>query len=344
VTTPIKEARDFTYIKPEKRRLSEYEAVNLYLQPAAEPGGWDGQGGFTRTPDGRYAWETASTALKHPHWWDFRDPSRLWQRPYMRMQAEQERAIERLTDDVVSTRAFEAIDPRWLTEVLAGHYAVWSFVEWGIFRALLPPSREALSETIGTSLLFEGFDRVRHSQDIVRQMMAFEEALPGFDATGAKEAWLSEPRYQPIRKVVEELMFTVTDWAETAVAINLVFDPILGDIGVSRLVGRPAPFQGDALSGLIVASVDRDRARNLAWTQALVRMATAADVPDAAANRAAINGWVARWTGPVTEAVAGLAPLHTPLPRNSETFSEIVTEVVGGQRKMLAELGLEAGA
>lgn len=342
---PAKEARDFTYIKPTKRRLSEYEAVTCYLQPQSEGDAltWE-QDGYLRRDNGEYAWTPRSTALQHPHWWDFRDPSATWFRPYVRKAGEQERAIARLSEDAVADGTFADLDPRWRDEVLGGHWAVWSYVEWGLFRALLPPARESLAETIGMAMLLEGFDRVRHQQDVETLMLTIEGAVPGFDASGSKDEWLTADQWQPVRRVVEELMYTVNDWAESAIAINLVFDPILTELAVSRVVGRPASFAGDPVTHYVVASVDRDRRRNLAWTQAFVKMVTAEDVPSAAANRAAINGWVARWTGPVREAAAGLAPPYTATPGRAPTYAEAVGEVCDAQRKLVAELGLEVAS
>jgi hypothetical protein len=344
-TGGVKEARDFTYIKPTRRRLSEYEAVTCYLQPQTEGNGpdWE-QDGYLRRDNGDYAWARSSTVLDHPHWWDFRDPSGTWFRPYVRQQGEQERAIARATEDAAAAGTLAHLDPAWRDDVLAGHWAVWSYVEWGLFRSLLPPARESLAETIGMAMLLEGFDRVRHQQDVETLMLTLEQAVPGFSAGGAKDAWLGDARWQPVRKIVEELMYTVSDWAETAVAINLVFDPILSELAVSRVVGRPSAFAGDAVSQLIVSSVDRDRRRNLGWTEAFVRMVTADDVPAAAANRDAINGWLARWTGPVTEAAAGLAPPYRATTGMPATYGEAVGEVCDAQRKMVAELGLEVAS
>lgn len=342
MTPPVVEARDFVYINSRKRKPSEYEAVNLHVQPAIE-GGWDIGNSYLRTPEGRQSWELTSTKLRHPDWHDFRDPAALWQRPYMRMQAEQERAIARLTEDVALGDVAGEIDPTWLDQILAEHYAVWSFVEWGLFRALFPATREALSDTIVAAMLFETFDRARHSQDIVHYLLMLEEKVPGFDSTGAKAVWLDSPRYQPMRKLVEEVMHTIRDWAETAVVINLVLDPILTDVAISRLVGKLAPLHGDVVSRVIVASVDRDRRRDLAWTEEFVRMVTAEGIPAAAENRALISGWVDRWRPDVIAATSELAGLYEALPAAKMPFADVLAAAVARQHEIVAALGLTGG-
>jgi len=121
-TTGAESARDFTFIKPAKRRVTEYEAVTLRQQ--WETGGFDKGGHFLTPADGRAPWRAESTALVHPDWFAFRDPAQLWQRPYVRMQAEQERAIERMTEDTAAAGAFADIDRAWLDHFVAGHYRV----------------------------------------------------------------------------------------------------------------------------------------------------------------------------------------------------------------------------
>ena len=304
--------RDFTYIRPRKRRLSEYEAVTCYVQP--DPDVFDKEGWFVRTAEGRPAWRRESTRLVHPHWFDFRDPASQWQRTYVRMQAEQERAIERDAEDAKRDGAFAELDEGWLRWVLGGHYRVWSFVEYGLFRAFAPAQREALSDTLGNVLCFEAFDRMRHAQGIVLHLLDLEEVRAGFRDEGAKAAWLGEPRYQPLRELVERLV-ALDDWAELAVAVNLVFDPLVTETAVSQLVRRNAAAHGDTVTPTLIRTTERDRRRNLDWTLELVRMATAPDVPAAAENARAIRGWLDVWTQRAVDAAEALLPVWEEVPR-----------------------------
>lgn len=82
-------ARDLTYIRPQKRRLSEYEAVICNAQP--DLGQFDSGGWYLLRPDGLGCQDARTTALGHPNWFEYRDPSGLWQRPYIKLQAQQER-------------------------------------------------------------------------------------------------------------------------------------------------------------------------------------------------------------------------------------------------------------
>jgi len=341
-----KAPRDFTYIPPRARRVSEYEAVTCYTQP--DPEVFDMQGWYLRTSEGRTAWQRESTKLVHPHWFDFRDPASHWQRTYVRMQGEQERGIDRATEDAASSGALREMDPTWLAEIVGGHYRVWSFLEYGLFRAFAPAQREALSDTIGNVLCFEGVDRMRHAQAIVIYLMDLEGAVPGFRDAGGKQRWTDDPLYQPARGLIERLMLETTDWAELAVVTNLILDPILAEVGLSQLVRGFGPFHGDSVTPLIVSTVERDRRRNLAWTEEFVRMVTGQsprgrEVPAAEDNRAVIQQWLDVWTPLVLDATHALAPVYDLPPLQVASFDDVLKRALTRQEQIVSGLGLASG-
>jgi Methane/Phenol/Alkene Hydroxylase len=338
-----KAPRDFTYITPRGRRVSEYEAVTCYTQP--DPEAFDMQGWYLRSPEGRTAWQRESTKLVHPHWFDFRDPASQWQRTYVRMQAEQERGIDRATEDAASSGALRAIDATWLSEIVGGHYRAWSFLEYALFRAFAAAQREALADTIGNALCFEGVDRIRHAQAVVIHLMDLEGAVPGFRDAGGKQRWTDDPRYQPARALVERLMLETTDWAEVAVVTNLILDPILAEVGLSQLVRAFGPFHGDSVTPLIVSTVERDRRRNLAWTQEFVRMVTAqnthgSEVPAAEEKCAVIQHWLDTWTPVVLDATLALAPVYDVPPIHVVAFDDALNGAIARQERIVSVLGL----
>lgn len=334
-----KPTRDFSYVASRRRRLSEYEAVTCHTQPDVLT--FDQQGWLLRDVTGRPAWVVESTALRHPDWFRFRDPASHWQRTYVRMQAEQERAIARAAEDAGAHGVFDEIDPVWVREILARHYRAWSYAEYGLFRAFAVAQREALSDTLGNVYCFEAFDRMRHAQAIVLHLLELEDHLEDFVDDGAKAVWLEEPRYQPTRQLVEELV-AGTDWGELAVATNLVFDPILTEVAVSQLVRRFGPFHGDPVTAHLVGTTERDRRRNLGWTQELVRMATADDVPDRARNTELIATWISTWTPRVVAAAEAMAEVYDVPPLEVARFDDVLETVTRRHRALVAELGLVA--
>ena len=334
------EPRDFTFIQPRKRRLTEYEAVTIHQQ--WEPGGFDAGTTFLRGPDGRAWWESERTALKHPDWFTFRDPAQHWQRTYVRMQAEQERAIERITEDAVAGGMFNDIDPTWLSDILGKHYRVWSFFEYGLFRAFSPAQREALSDALGNAICFQSFDHMRLAQAIVAHMLEIELNVDGFEDRGAKQLWTDDPIYQPTRHLAEDLIMT-DDWAEQTLVVNFVVAPILSRIAWDTLVRKPAPLHGDTVTPLILMTAERDRRRNLEYAKELARMVTAGDIDESESNRKVIAGWIAQWTPRVIECARSLAPVAERMSKAHIDFNAELDAAIAGQADLVAELGLRDG-
>jgi Methane/Phenol/Alkene Hydroxylase len=337
MSTVAQTPRDFTYIKPRKRRLSEYEAVSCYTQP--DPNVFDRQGWYLLTSEGRAAWRPESTRLQHPHWFDFRDPSGLWQRGYVKLQAEQERAIERNVEDAATAGIFREFDPVWLNDILAIQYRAWSFFEYGLFRAFSRAQREALSDTLGNALCFEAVDRIRHAQSTVLYLMELEANIEGFKDKAGKEHWLRDPAYQPLRELAESLIAT-EDWAELAFAVNLIVDPITTELGVSRLVRHHAPHHGDFITPTIILTTERDRRRNRAWTEELVRMTTGAGLPAADHNRNVMQAWCEHWRPKAIAAAKGFAPVYDRLVPRALSFEEELGAACAGQAEIMDALGL----
>ena len=162
----------------------------------------------------------------------------------------------------------------------------------------------------------------------------------GFRDTGGKDRWLTDPIYQPLRRLTEELM-AVDDWVELAVAVHLAVDPITSEIGASEIVRRHGGFHGDSVTPQVVATTERDRRRNLDWTLELVRMTTTA-VPAAAENLAHVKRWIAQWTPRAVAAAEALAPVHGRIPRPQGTFADAMKRVREMQASLVASIDPKA--
>ena len=316
--TTLPEPRDFTFIKPSGRRLTEYEALTVHMQPDAldfdrPRGNLDVDEWYLLRSDGSGLWRRESTQLRHSDWFAFRDPAQQWQRTYVRQQEQQESSIARVTEDAGLDGSLAQLERPWIDGLLCTHYRAWSFFEYAIFRALAPAQREALADTIGNLLCFQGVDHLRHAQAVILYLVELENYVqPVPDALG-KDAWLHAPAYQPARRLAEQIIAT-DDWAELLIGLNLVVAPMLQQMAASDLVRRNALVNGDAVAAHIVLTAERDRRRNLAATQAFVQMVTTADVPDAAHNRQVIQSWLDQWTQAAVNAAQALTPVYTSMP------------------------------
>jgi hypothetical protein len=180
-TTPKKAAGpDFRYVRPAKRRPTQYEEVTLHTQ--WDPKNFAKQGWFSPSSDGRPMWDENSTRLRAANWWGYRDPAQQWFRPYVEHQARQEEAIELAVEGAKRTGLFTELTPQWKA-ILANYYAAYRYLEYGFFLSFCYVQREALSDVVATPLVFEGLDKDRHAQAIALYGMDLEEAIPAGNAS-----------------------------------------------------------------------------------------------------------------------------------------------------------------
>jgi methane monooxygenase component A beta chain/propane monooxygenase small subunit len=282
--------RDFDYITPKGRRLTEYEAVTCYTQPQPTAGGIQTAGELMLRTSGRPIFDVAGTAVSADDWFAFRDPNQMWQRPYYELQTDAERAIERATTLAVSTGMLTSVDAAWLEDGVANAYLPFAHVEYGLFRSLNCAAREALSDTLTSVLVFNASDKLRHAQAISILGLDLEGAVPGFDGTRGRTLWLEDPAWTPVRRLVEEVL-CITDWAECIAAVNMAVEPLLGD-PLRRLVfGVGASRHGDGIVPVVAGTATADWQRNATWTEEFCRFAAAASP----VNAKVLGEWRGTW-------------------------------------------------
>jgi methane monooxygenase component A beta chain/propane monooxygenase small subunit len=339
VTTPVFEGhRTFAWITPQHRHPSQYELFTVGQQSGPE--GWLAVDWPIRFDDGRAPFTEATTAVRSSRWSDYRDPSRTWQRPYVVEADHQEQALARLVSDELSAGLARGIDPVWRDQVLGRYVAAWPFAHYGLFLALCYAVREALADTVQFAIAFQAGDRMRHLQDVVQLMVELAEAHPGFTDRGARGAWMTDPVLVPVRETVERIASS-RDWVEVVVAVDLVFDPLVGELFGTEFLARNAVRHGDAVTPLILASARADTRRHLASTQELVRLLLT-DEEHAAANLAVLRGWIERWgaeCGAAAAALAGLFALDGITV--AEPFAVCRERVDRAWHGLLSDLGLQ---
>ncbi|MFR9802049.1 hypothetical protein ACL02T_07065 [Pseudonocardia sp. RS010] len=333
--------RDLTYIRPQKRRLSEYEAVICNAQP--DMGQFDTGGWYLLRPDGLGCQDARTTAMVHPNWFEYRDPSALWQRPYIKLQAQQERSIQRAIDSAKLNGAFQDVAPEWAA-LLSRYYEAFASFEWGMFRAHAFVTREALSDTLSMTYTFSGMDRLRHQQAIALYSLDLHSQIDGYDEGNGMDAWLNDPILQPARRLVERLM-SAGDWCEMVLMTNLVVEPMFTAFAGSEFFRRLAPWHGDAVTPVIEMTAEADRIRNRAATRQLATMLTAESdregrtVP-AARNLEIMQGWVDSWYPDALAAVDGFRPLFDRAPAADGVGDQARERVLAHTHDVLEQVGL----
>jgi propane monooxygenase small subunit len=158
------------------------------------------------------------------------------------------------------------------------------------------------------ALAFEATDKLRHQQDVVRLLLDLAELDQTFSDEQARDAWMSDPKLVPARENIERI-FSLNDWAEIIVAIDLAFEPLVGALIKDEFLARNASHNGDPVTPVILAAARRDTARHRAATEAFVRFLVE-DPEFGADNHAVIGRWTNRW------AAESAAALDRSRPRN----------------------------
>ncbi len=330
-------SRQFTYFKPKGRHPTEYEDLTLHTQP--DPHHFAFQGWMTRFADGRGAWNEDSTALKCTNWWEFQDPTKQWQRPYVAAQAEQERSLDRIVEAARSEGRFADFDETWVKTILGNYYAAYACLEYGLFRCFSFAQREALSATVGNVCILNAADKIRHAQAIALYGMDLTDNLPSFSDATAKTAWLEDPIYQGARKAVEGLMAS-RDWGEIIIGTNLVLEPLFGVLARAQFFSRFASRNGDSVTPTILATAENDWQRNAKWTKEFVQVLLR-DPEHGTGNKKVIDGWLAKWVPMVRDAMHEFAPIFGIPTIQPHTFAHAHERVEGQYLSVLNELGLQ---
>jgi hypothetical protein len=278
-------------------RLSEYEEMTQLLQ-------WHAPYHINGDDASKQVWTDESTALRSMDWERYRSPDKLYYRTYVNAQARAERAVQTAFAFAEETGQLEAVDAErvaGLRELLAA----MQYPAWGLCVLHQYTTRFALSSWIAGATEFMMFDELRHAQLYARLTLAYEEAHGGFDQGDA--VWLESPRFQPLRRVIEELM-CVLDWGQAILVAGLVVEPILS-AGFRSLLESGSLRAGDALTGFVCQSIERDQQRHRESSEALLAL-VCEDVDYGEANRQVVGQWAASWLPRVQAAIDALVDGH----------------------------------
>jgi hypothetical protein len=304
------ERRGFFYFEPAKRRASLYEETTADTQLSTER--FINFGWTISFPDGRGTHSLGSTRMRVKDWFAWRDPSGLWERPFYQEAA---RAARDQEDAVATARAeglFERMTEEW-KEFLRSTLQMPAFYEHGLWRAIAPAARPALSDTITHAIVLLAAMKQRQAQDLVVYAMDLEGEIGECSTEQARERFLTEEGWQPLRRLLERIN-NRTDWVERLIAVNLVCEPLIGNALRREMLLMPASANGDPVTPVIIGGAQREWLWAKEWTGALVRFLID-DEEHGAANREVLAEWLAEWNQLAEEALREGAKALTNVPR-----------------------------
>jgi propane monooxygenase small subunit len=201
-------------------------------------------------------------------------------------------------------------------------------------------NRRAPTNMHNNAISVNSMHRIRTAQDLALYNLTLSEEVPGFDGAAHIETWNSDPNWQGVREVAEQLTAT-DDWCEAVFATNVVFEPLVGEMFRSQLVQHAAPHNGDFVTPTVVGAGEYDYAqRDLRYTRAMFQLLTG-DREFAAHNKEILQRWLSTWTERSITAARKLQPLWSQSDARPPRFEEAMDTVKNRYLGIVNDLDLQ---
>jgi hypothetical protein len=179
-------------------------------------------------------------------------------------------------------------------------------------------------------------DEARRVERLAYRIRQIQLIVPEFAMTG-KNHWEREPRWQPLRRYVEQLLVAY-DWGEAFVGLNLILKPMVDELFMKQM-GELALGQNDHLLGQILYSLNEDCQWHRDWSRELVQVLTA----DSPSNKVVIGGWITKWRPKALLAVDAFAGLFEskPIGQGENLFHNLTEQIDDFGAEFLEGMALE---
>ncbi|GAC1355511.1 MAG: aromatic/alkene monooxygenase hydroxylase subunit beta [Variovorax sp.] len=333
------DSRKYNYYTPKGRKATHYEDMTLDVQP--DPKRYLLQDWIMSMSDGTPTYSETWTDARSSDWHAYRSVDEEWERTHYQRQATIVGMIAQAVENARRSGAPARIDKTWI-KVLEKHLGAYKHAEFGMGTTLMHAQRYGYSQMINTTILTNSSYKLRFSQDLTLYLGDIGVDIPGFDAEIGKKHWLEDPIWQPTRKLVETIG-GAKDYLEMYFAVNMVFEPMVGELFRSGFFMQAAAAQNDFLTPTVVSSAECDYQRNLANSIELMHMLVS-DPAHSAHNVALFNGWLKTYGDLAVTAAKNLQPIWS-LPHNKvANFEGAYASAVERIQTIATQLGLQLPA
>jgi len=309
-------SRKFNYYEPQGRRATLYEDVTVDVQP--DPNRYLLQGWIISFADGTPAYSEKWTKIKSSNWHAYRDPNGEWERNHYIRESAIEKQVALTIQNAKAENSFQNMDTNWV-KILQDHLGAVKHPEYGLGMIFQTAQRDGMSQMINNSILINSADKLRYAQDLAIYLGEIASMIELNEASG-KEHWLNNPIWQDTRKVVETFTAS-TDWAEQVFAINIVYEPLVGELFRSGFLMQYAASHGDFVTPTIVSTAEADFERNLEYTAEMFHIFLN-DSEFGESNKKVVEGWLNKYVPMCVSAANQLQPIWSQPIVKVTTFPE----------------------
>ncbi|MCR9087683.1 MAG: aromatic/alkene monooxygenase hydroxylase subunit beta [Rhodobacteraceae bacterium] len=330
-------SRKYNYFEPRGKRATHYEDVTVDVQPDPERyliQNWiiEFEGG-----KGGGAYQKDYTAARSSNWHAFRAPDQEWERTHYQRQSKIETMVQNVITNARRAGAPSAFDKTWL-KILQKHLGAWKHAEFGLGTSLMQAQRYGYTQMINNATLTNSSYKMRLAQDITLYLAEIGMEIEDWNDELGKQAWLEDPIWQPTREAVETIM-GCEDYLEQYFAINIVFEPLVGELVRSGFFMQVAAANNDFITPPVISAAEADYERNLANTVDLIYLlATDAEYGDH--NRNLFATWLKKHRDLADKAATALQPIWSQPHSKPVSFEDV--KAVSHERigHIISELGI----
>ncbi len=328
-------SRRYNYYQPKGKRATHYEDMTVDVQP--DPERYLIQDWIISFNDGKGAYVKENTKARSSNWHAFRAPDQEWERTHYQRQSKIETMVQSVIGNARKAGAHMVFDKAWL-RILQVHLGAWKHAEFGLGTSLMQAQRYGYTQMINNATLTNSSYKLRLAQDITLYLAEIGMDIDGWDDTAGKTAWLEDPIWQPTREAIETIMGT-EDYLEQYFAINLVFEPLVGELFRSGFLMQAAAANNDFVTPPVISAAEADYERNLANTIDLAYM-LANDEEHGPHNHALFTTWVKKHGDLAEKAATALQPIWSQPHSKPVAFTDVQEVSKERLTRILSEIGL----
>jgi propane monooxygenase small subunit len=330
------DSRKYNYFDPKGRRATHYEDMTVDVQP--DPKRYLLQDWIISFADGTPTYDENWTVARSSDWHAYRSVDQEWERTHYQRQSTVCGMIQSVVENGRRSGAPKRFDPAWV-RVLQDHLGAFKHAEFGLGTATMQAQRYGYTQMINNAILTNSSYKLRFAQDLTLYLSEIGLDIEGFDDSAGKKHWLEDPLWQATREAIETIS-GATDFLEQYFAVNLVFEPLVGELFRSGFIMQSAASQNDFITPSVVSAAEGDYERNLANAVEMFRMLML-DEAHGKHNRGVFGGWLTKH-GPLAMAAAHqLQPIWSQPRVKLANFTEALEHAKNRLRAIGAETNLD---
>jgi propane monooxygenase small subunit len=330
------DSRKYNYFDPKGRRATHYEDMTVDVQP--DPKRYLLQDWIISFADGTPTYSEDWTAAKCSDWHAYRSVDQEWERTHYQRQSTICGMIQSVVENGRRSGAPKRFDPAWV-KILQDHVGAYKHAEFGLGMATMQAQRYGYTQMINNAILTNSSYKIRFAQDLTLYLSEIGMDIGGFDDQAGKAHWVSDPIWQDTRRAIETIS-GATDFLEQYFAVNIVFEPLVGELFRSGFVMQAAASQNDFITPSVVSAAEGDYERNLANTIELFRMLML-DEAHADHNRGLFASWLHKHGALAMAAARSLQPIWSQPRVKVAQFTEALELAKNRLRAIGAETNID---